>query len=146
VNIGDSGFWQPDTLVHNNIEQVTISCRRIISGTLWCWNSNRFICSKFSSFAPEWLQTTLFQSGCLAFSSPASSDLSLKLKSSVTSASFLTGPRDRCTIHYSLLPIGMQTPVASPEASGGRRTWLSGMPFLTATAVPSFLPTKLSVR
>jgi hypothetical protein len=35
----------------------------------------------------------------------------------------------------SLLPIGMQTPVASMETSGGRSTWLWGMPFLTATAV-----------
>jgi hypothetical protein len=29
--------------------------------------------SKFSSFAPEGLETTLFQNGCLAFRSPASS-------------------------------------------------------------------------
>jgi hypothetical protein len=29
---------------------------------------------------------------------------------------------------------------------GGRSTWLCGMPFLTATAVPPFLPGKRSVR
>jgi hypothetical protein len=46
----------------------------------------------------------------------------------------------------SLLPIVMQTPVASVETSGGRSTWLWGMPFLTETAVRPFLPAKRSVR
>jgi hypothetical protein len=44
------------------------------------------IYSKFSSFMPEGLETMLFQNGYLAFRSPASSNLSLKLKSSVMSA------------------------------------------------------------
>jgi hypothetical protein len=56
--------------------------------------SNSFICSKFSSFAPDWLETTLFQNGCLTFRSPASSDLCLQLKSSVMSASFQAWPGD----------------------------------------------------
>jgi hypothetical protein len=38
----------------------------------------------------------------------------------------------------SLLPISKQTYVASIEKSGGRSTWLWGMPFLTATAVLPF--------
>jgi hypothetical protein len=62
------------------------------------------MCSKFSSFAPEVLEATLFQNGCLAFKSPASSDLSLKLKSSVMSASFQAWPRGLRTaaipLHY----------------------------------------------
>jgi hypothetical protein len=45
--------------------------------------SNSFICNKTSRFAPEGLETTLFQIGCLAFRSPGSSDLCLKLKSSI---------------------------------------------------------------
>jgi hypothetical protein len=87
---------------------------------------NSFICSKFSSFAPEGLETTLFQNGCLAFRSPASSDLCLKLKSSVMSVSFQVWPSDLQTAasSTSLLPIGMQTPVASIDTSGGRSTWL----------------------
>jgi hypothetical protein len=36
--------------------------------------------------------------------------------------------------------MGMQTPVASTETRGGRSTWIWGIPFLTATAVPPFLP------
>jgi hypothetical protein len=36
--------------------------------------SNSFLWSKFSSFAPEGLETALFQNGCLAFISPASTD------------------------------------------------------------------------
>jgi hypothetical protein len=43
------------------------------------------------------------------------------------------------------LPIGMQTPVDSNETSGGRSTWLWGMPFLTATTVLPFLSGKWSV-
>jgi hypothetical protein len=39
---------------------------------------NLFICNKFSSVAQEGLETTLFQNGCLAFRSPASSDLCLR--------------------------------------------------------------------
>jgi hypothetical protein len=45
--------------------------------------SNSFICSKFSGFVPEALETMLFQNGYLALRSPASSDLCLKLKISV---------------------------------------------------------------
>jgi hypothetical protein len=37
--------------------------------------SNLFKSNKFSSFALEGLETTLFQNGCLALRSPASSDL-----------------------------------------------------------------------
>jgi hypothetical protein len=52
-----------------------------MSGTFDAEISNSFIRNKCSSFAPEGLETTLFQNGCLAFRSPASSDLCLKLKS-----------------------------------------------------------------
>jgi hypothetical protein len=90
--------------------------------------------SKFSSFDPEALETTLFQNGCLAFSSPAKIDLCLRLKSSVKSVSFQAWPGNLQTAESStsLLPIGMQTPVACIETSGGRYTWLWGMPFFTA--------------
>jgi hypothetical protein len=102
--------------------------------------SKSFVCSKFSIFAPEGLEITLFRNGCLAFISLANSDLCLKLKSSVMSASFQTWPGDLETAanSTSLLPIGFQTPVVSIEKSGGRSTWLWGKPFLTATAVRLF--------
>jgi hypothetical protein len=87
---------------------------------------NSFMYSKFSSFTFEGLETMLLQNGCLAFRSPASSDLHLKLKSSVMSTSFQAWPGDLQTAASSpsLLPVGMQTPVASTETSGGRSTWL----------------------
>jgi hypothetical protein len=34
----DYDLWQSDILVHNNLEHVSISCRRVMSGPLWCWN------------------------------------------------------------------------------------------------------------
>jgi hypothetical protein len=40
-NVRDNDFWQQDILVHNNIELVTVSLRRVMSGTLWCWNFKR---------------------------------------------------------------------------------------------------------
>jgi hypothetical protein len=86
--------------------------------------SNSFIRSKFSSFRPEGLETTLFQNGCLLFRSPTSSDLCLKLKGSLMFESFQAWPGDLQTAvsSTSVLPIGMQTPVASIETSGGRST------------------------
>jgi hypothetical protein len=56
------------------------------------------------------------------------------------SASLQVCPVDLYTpaSRISLLPIGMQTPVASTEMRGGRSTLLWGMLFLTATAVPPF--------
>jgi hypothetical protein len=89
--------------------------------------SNPFICSKFSIFTPEGLETMLFQSGCSAFRSPVSSDLCLKLKSSVMSASFEAWPgalQQNAASSNSLIPIGMQTSVVSIKTSGGRSTWL----------------------
>jgi hypothetical protein len=58
------------------------------------------------------------------------------------SASIQAWPDDLQTAasSTSLLPIGMETLVASVETSGGRFTWLRGLPFLTESAVPSFLP------
>jgi hypothetical protein len=46
--------------------------------------------------------------------------------------------REQVTSKTSMLPIGMQTPVASTETRGGRSTWLWEMPFLTAMAVQPF--------
>jgi hypothetical protein len=64
------------------------------------------------------------------------------------SALFQAWPGDLHTAPSStlLLPIGMQIPVASIETRGGLSTWIGGMPFLTAMAVPSFPPGKRSVR
>jgi hypothetical protein len=103
--------------------------------------SNSCTSNKLSSFSPEGFETALFQNGFLACRSPAKIDLCLKLKSSVMSESFQAQPGDLQTAASmtSLLPIGMQTPVASTEIRGGRSTWLWGMPFLTATAVSPFL-------
>jgi hypothetical protein len=66
----------------------------------------------------------------------------------MTCASFQAWPGDlqNAASNTSLLPIGMQTPTTSIETRGGRSTWLLGMSFLTATAVPPFLPEKQSVR
>jgi hypothetical protein len=66
-----------------------------------------------SSFAPEELETTFFQNGCLAFRSPASSDL----QSSVMFVSFQVWPGvlQSGASSTSLLPVGIQTPVASAE-------------------------------
>jgi hypothetical protein len=50
-----------------------------------------FMCTKFSGFVPEGLETMLFQNGCLAFTSSASRNLCLKLKGSVMSASLRQG-------------------------------------------------------
>jgi hypothetical protein len=109
--------------------------------------SNSFICSKFSRFAPEGLVTTLFQNGCSAFRPHVSSDLCLQLKSSIMSASFQAWSVDLETAasSTSLLPVGMQTAVASIKTRRPKSTWLLGMPFLTAMAVPPFLPGKQSV-
>jgi hypothetical protein len=86
------------------------------------------------------LENTLFQNGGLGVISTPSSDLCLKLKSSVTSESFQAWPGDLQTAvsSTSLLPISIQSPVASIETSGGRSTWLWGMPFLTHTAFTPF--------
>jgi hypothetical protein len=70
--------------VQNNIEYVTISRRRVMSGGAEI--SKLFMCSKFISFAPDGLKIT-------------HSDLLpevtyLKLKSSVMSASFQAWPGD----------------------------------------------------
>jgi hypothetical protein len=102
--------------------------------------SNKFICTKFSNFAPEGLEITLFQNGCLAFGSPANSNLYLKLKISMTSASFQALPGDLQTAasSTSLLPIVMQIPVTSIETCEGRSKWLLVMPSLAATAVRLF--------
>jgi hypothetical protein len=144
----DIDIWQPDILVHNIIEHGTNSRRRIMSGILWCWNLNLFICNKFSIFGPEGLESALFQNRCLAFRSPASSDLCLKLKNSAINASFQAWLGDLYTAAIStlLLLISMQTPVASVESSGGRSAWLWEIPSLTATAVLPFLPGKRPVQ
>jgi hypothetical protein len=70
--------------------------------------SYSFICNKLSSLVPEMLGTTLFQNGCLAFRSLATSDLCLKFKSSVIAASFWAWPGNLLTVtsSTSLLPIG----------------------------------------
>jgi hypothetical protein len=65
-----------------------------MSWTFMCGNFNSFICSKFGSFGHEDLEITLFQNRCLAVRSPASSDLCLKLKYSIMSASFRVWPGD----------------------------------------------------
>jgi hypothetical protein len=87
--------------------------------------SNLFICSQFSSFAHEGVETTLFHTGYLAFRPPASIDLCLELKSSMMSASFQVWPGDLLTSasSTSLLPIGIQTAVASIERSVGTSAW-----------------------
>jgi hypothetical protein len=79
---------------------------------------------QISSFAPEGLETMQLQNGCSAFISPAGSDLCLKLKSSMTFASFQAWPDDLQTTasSTSLLPIDKQTPTASIETSGGKPT------------------------
>jgi hypothetical protein len=41
------------------------------------------VCSKFSSFAPEGFETTLFQNGCLGFRPPFSSDVCLSLRDQI---------------------------------------------------------------
>jgi hypothetical protein len=46
----------------------------------------------------------------------------------------------------SLLPTGMETPVASTEANGDKYAWLWAMPFLTAMAVLPFVPRKISEK
>jgi hypothetical protein len=91
--------------------------------------SNSCKSNKLNSFSPEGFVTALFQNGCLAFRSPASIDLRLRLKSSVISASLQQLPGDFYTAasKTSLFPIGMQTPVASTETRYVRSTW--GMPF-----------------
>jgi hypothetical protein len=84
--------------------------------------------------------------GCLAVRSPASSDLCLKLKSLMMSVHYRHGLMTWRLLQVALLlPIGMWTPVVSIETSRGRFTWLWGMPFLTATAGPPFLPGMQSV-
>jgi hypothetical protein len=74
--------------------------------------------------------------------------LCLRLKNSAMSASLQVRPGDLYTAasKISVLPIGMQTAVASTEIRGGRSTGLWGMPFLTATAVSPFLPGWRSIR
>jgi hypothetical protein len=52
--------------------------------------SESFICSKFSNFTPEGLETVLYQNGYLEFRSPTSSKLCLKLVRS----SFYVWPGD----------------------------------------------------
>jgi hypothetical protein len=91
----------------------------------------------------EVLETMLYQNGCLVFISPASSNLCLKRMRS----SFHAWPGDLQThaSSTSLLPVGMQTPVASVETSGGKSTWLWGMSFLTAATVSPFLTEKWPV-
>jgi hypothetical protein len=70
------------------------------------------------------LGTTLFQNGGFAFRSSASSDIYLKLRSSVMSASFQAWPGELQTavMSTSLFPIVIQTPLASTETWGGRST------------------------
>jgi hypothetical protein len=69
-------------------------------------------------------------------------------KSLAMSASLQLRPGDLYTAasKISLLSIGMQTALASTEMMGGRSTGLCGMPFLTATAVPPFIPGWQSFR
>jgi hypothetical protein len=103
--------------------------------------SNSFICNKFSSFAPKELKNMLFQNGYLAFSSHASSDLCLKLKSSMMSASFHIWPDDLYTAasSTSVLPIRIHTPCGF-YWNKGRQIYVGvGNAFLTATAVLPFL-------
>jgi hypothetical protein len=47
--------------VHNNIEHVTISHRRVMNGRCDAEILNSFMCNKSSIFSPEVLETTLFQ-------------------------------------------------------------------------------------
>jgi hypothetical protein len=105
--------------------------------------SNSSVCNKVNSIAPERLEITLFKNGRLAFTSPSSIDLRLKLKCSIMSASLgrglLTSRLLEAAFHY-------RQSVASVETKVGSSNWLWGIPFLTAMAVPRFLPTKQSDR
>jgi hypothetical protein len=88
----------------------------------------------------EGFESALFHTACLVFRSPTKMHLFLKLKSSAMSSSLQVCPGDLYAVESRVsLPIGMQTPVVSTQIRGGRSTWLWRMPFLTATAVPSFL-------
>jgi hypothetical protein len=110
-----------------------------------CWGAEiwKLLLSRRSrSLLPERLETQLFYTGFLAFRSPANTDLLPKFKSSMASTSFhaRSGGVWRAASKSSLFPICTQTPVASIETRRGRSTWVCGLPFLIAKAVPPFKP------
>jgi hypothetical protein len=72
--------WQSDILMDHNVEYVTISRMRVMSGALWPWNFE-VIYVKSKGVLTERFEIALFQNGCLAFRSPANIVLCLKLKS-----------------------------------------------------------------
>jgi hypothetical protein len=51
--MSENGFWQPEVLVHSSIDYVTISHRRVMSGTLWCWNLRSYLHSLCLSISPS---------------------------------------------------------------------------------------------
>jgi hypothetical protein len=107
--------------------------------------SNSFISNKFSSFAPEELEATLFHNDRLAFKSFACMSKAEEL-SDICIIQGMAWDLQTDASSTSLLPVCMHTPVASIEKNGGMSTWLGGMFFLTVTAVLPFLPGKRSVH
>jgi hypothetical protein len=73
--------------VDHNIQHITISRRRILSGALCAEISNLLKSNKVMSFSPDGFETALFQNGCPMLRSLVKIDLPLKLKISVMSAS-----------------------------------------------------------
>jgi hypothetical protein len=78
----------------------------------------------------------------LPFISPAKMDCHLKVKSSVISASFqgMTWRFINRHKQYFTITNRYADPHHFYKTRGGRSTWLWVMTFLTATAVPPFLP------
>jgi hypothetical protein len=114
-------------LAENTIEHsFALQYRLLHHVSEWVWHSaaetsDSSICSKVTS--SEVLEATLLPNGCLAFRAPTNSDLYLKLKSSMMSASFQAWPGDLQTITSSTSQLpsvrparrDLQTPTVKEE-------------------------------